>query len=348
MKINIIISCLFLFILKNGMSQTDSSKVASSFVLNGHVDAYWRTAFNSSKASINNFTSFTNSNQQLQLGMVTGKLDYTKGQFFATLDLGFGKRAEAFSYNDKGLLSTIKQAYIAFNLSDRLKLSTGKWATHIGYELLDAPLNRNYSMSYGFSYGPFFHTGLKADFAINSSSGIMIGLGNPTDNLNAIGPYKVLIGQYSKKLWEDKTVLYVNYQGGKTSENGRYNQWDFVVTNAVSDQITINYDGTIFMTKLAGKKSNWKSNALYVNYDPSEKIGLTFRSECFFDKHAISAGAFATEIFANTLSLNYKIKKITLLPELRIESAKDPIYVNKEGNPTNKSASYVLAAIYKF
>jgi hypothetical protein len=116
----------------------------------------------------------------------------------------------------------------------------------------------------------------------------------------------------------------------------------------LSDQVAINYDGTVFMTKLAGKKSIWKSNAFYVNYDPSKKIGLTYRSEFFYDKNAISAGAFATNIFANTLSLNYKINKLTILPEFRIESAKDPIYVNKEGTPASKSASFILAAIYKF
>ena len=39
----------------------------------------------------------------------------------------------------------------------------GKWFTHVGYELSDAYLNRNYSMDYMFSYGPFFHTGIKMD-----------------------------------------------------------------------------------------------------------------------------------------------------------------------------------------
>ena len=38
--------------------------------------------------------------------------------------------------------------------------------------------------------------------------------------------------------------------------------------------------------------------------DPSSKIGLTYRSEFFYDKNAITAGAFATNIFANTLSVN--------------------------------------------
>jgi hypothetical protein len=344
---NMLLPSLFLFIINTGFSQTDSTS-PNSFTISGYVDAYFRNALNTKQEVNNNFTSFTNSNQQLQLGMASAKIDYIKGKFFATVDLGFGKRAEEFSYNDKGIMANIKQAYIAYNVSDRLKISAGKWATHVGYELLDAPLNRNYSMSYGFSYGPFFHTGIKADFAINSKSGLMLGIANPTDNINAIGKYKVLIGQYSNKFFNDKTVMYINYQGGKTGEESSFNQWDLVLTNALSSQVAINYDGTVYMTKVAGKKSIWKSNAFYVNYDPSSKIGITYRTEFFYDKNAISAGAFATNIFANTLSLNYKINKLTIVPEFRMESAKDLIYVNKEGNPASKSASFILAAIYKF
>ena len=339
---------LFLCTIITASGQTDSTKKINPFTFSGSVDVYFRNAFNSIKENSNNFTSFTNSNQKTQLGMASAKVDYTKGKFFATVDLGYGKRAEEFSYNDKGVLTNIKQAYVAYSISDRLKMSAGKWATHIGYELLDAPLNRNYSMSYAFSYGPFFHTGLKADFSINSKSGVMLGIANPTDNINSISPYKVIIGQYSHHFFNDKTVMYINYQGGKTGDASSFNQWDLVVTNALTNQVNINYDGTLFINKDAGKKSIWKSNAFYVNYDPNSKIGLTYRSEFFYDKNAISAGAFATNIFANTLSLNYKINKFILVPELRLENAKDAIYLNKEGAPTSKSASFILAAIYKF
>lgn len=347
MKKSILLSTLFLSILNIGFSQSDST-LPNSITISGSVDGYFRSALNTKKEMNNNFTSFTNSNQQVQLGMASAKMDYIYGKFFATLDLGYGKRAEEFSYNDKGVLASIKQAYISYNASDRLKLSAGKWSTHVGYELLDAPLNRNYSMSYGFSYGPFFHTGFKADFAINSKSGLMLGIANPTDNINSNSPYKVLVGQYSNKFFKDKTMMYINYQGGKTGYESSFSQWDLVLTNALTEQLTINYDGTVFMAKNAGKKGLWKSNAFYVNYDPSKKLGFTYRSEFFYDKNAISSGAFATKIFANTFSLNYKMHQLTILPELRIENAKDPIYVNKEGNTASKTASFILAAIYKF
>ena len=66
----------------------------------------------------------------------------------------------------------------------RLSLQWVSWATHVGYELVDAYLNRNYSMSYMFSYGPFFHTGIKADFAIRQQIKPDAGRGEPNRSEN--------------------------------------------------------------------------------------------------------------------------------------------------------------------
>ena len=35
-------------------------------------------------------------------------------------------------------LSNVVQAYVFYNVTDKIKLTAGKWATHIGYELVDA------------------------------------------------------------------------------------------------------------------------------------------------------------------------------------------------------------------
>ena len=60
-------------------------------------------------------------------------------------------------------LAAIKQAYLSYSPSAKVKFTMGKWFTHVGYEVPDAYLNRNYSMDYMFTYGPFFHTGIKMD-----------------------------------------------------------------------------------------------------------------------------------------------------------------------------------------
>src|SRR6187401_3121804 len=161
-------------------------------VISGSVDVYYRFNGGNPKSDAtsatgledfspyNNYTSFTNSHNSFELGMASLKLEHTMGKVGVVADLGFGKRAEEFSYNDANTMLAIKQAYVTYSPKDNIKFSAGSWATHVGYELVDAYLNRNYSMSYMFTNGPFFHTGVKAELAVNTS-GFMIGVANPTD-----------------------------------------------------------------------------------------------------------------------------------------------------------------------
>ena len=69
MKKSILLSTLFLSILNIGFSQSDST-LPNSITISGYVDGYFRSALNTKKEMNNNFTSFTNSNQQVQLGMM--------------------------------------------------------------------------------------------------------------------------------------------------------------------------------------------------------------------------------------------------------------------------------------
>ena len=327
---------VFLFMSILSKAQTDSTKApTSSTSYTIYFDGYYKNDF--SKQSTNNKTSFTNSNQSLQLGMASIKLDHTKGNFTGTLDLGLGKRAQEFSYNDNGVAQAIKQAYISYAPMSGLKITAGKWATHIGYELLDAYSNRNYSMSYGFSYGPFFHTGIRADIALGGKSAMMIGFAQPTDFVSTDSPDKMLIAQFSTSSKNDQLKAFLNYQGGKDKS-----QFDLVLNGVVSSQVGINYDGTI--ANIGG--NNWTSNAVYVNYDPSAKIGFTLRSEYFNDtKNAVGVGS---SIFQNTLSANIHFSKLTLIPEIRFDNAKDKIFFNSNNNLNQYASNFLIAAVYKF
>ena len=317
-------------------AQTDSTKApTSSTSYTIYFDGYYKNDF--SKQSTNNKTSFTNSNQSLQLGMASIKLDHTKGNFTGTLDLGLGKRAQEFSYNDNGVAQAIKQAYISYAPMSGLKITAGKWATHIGYELLDAYSNRNYSMSYAFSYGPFFHTGIRADIALGGKSAMMIGFAQPTDFVSTDSPDKMLIAQFSTSSKNDQLKAFLNYQGGKDKS-----QFDLVLNGVVNSQVAINYDGTI--ANIGG--NNWTSNAVYVNYDPSAKIGFTLRSEYFDDsKNAVGVGS---SIFQNTFSANIHFSKLTLIPEIRFDNAKDKIFFNTNNNLNQYASNFLIAAVYKF
>jgi hypothetical protein len=338
-----------------GVYSQDSVKV-SSFKWSASVDGYYRFNFNEPKsASYNNYTSFTNSQNSFELGMASIKAEHTVGKVGFVADLGFGRRAEEFSYNDTRTLQVIKQAFVTYAPSSHVKFTMGKWATHVGYELVDAVGNRNYSMSYMFTNGPFFHTGLRTDFTFGKS-GFMIGLANPTDYTTTTSNTKTLIAQFSTGTNNDKLKAYLNYQGysgAKRSMPGAssLNQFDLVVIGTVSTEFSVGYNGTIQNVKDEDAKQTkkWWGSALYLNYDPTSVFGLTWRNEYFGDqKYGLKTGGGGSNIFASTLSGNIKLDNFRIIPEFRIDNASKSIFTRSDGTSSKGTASFLLAAVYSF
>ena len=330
------------------------AQLDSALTISGSVDGYYRYNFANAKdlMETNSLTSFTSSHNSFELGMASVKFAYSKGKVGAVADLGFGTRASEFSYNEIGMdaLSSIKQAYVWYAPSDKVKFSMGKWATHMGYELVDPQLNRNYSMSYMFSYGPFSHTALKVDFTLGSGFGIMAGVSNPTDYLSAPFAKKNIIAQVSKT--SDNFNAYLNYVGGEDLGDNMINQFGLTATAKISDKFGIGYDGTVkSVNPEVGSTESWWGSALYLNFDPSEKVGITARGEYFSDKKGVAG--FSTSLFDATLSLNLKpTSNIMIIPEFRVDAAKDPIFFKDSDTPVlptaKSSGTFILAAIVSF
>ena len=322
-------------------------------VISGSADVYYRYNFQNPKSSFNNFTSFTNSHNSFELGMASLKVEHTIGKVGMVADLGFGRRADDFSYNDVNSRVAIKQLYLSYAPSSKVKLTMGSWATHIGYELADAYLNRNYSMSYMFSFGPFFHTGVKGEFTLAEKTVLMVGVANPSDLKTASFLPKMTIGQLATASKDDKLKAYINYQGGKYNDTSRLYQGDVVLTYAIADKFSLGYNGTYQSRqgKAAAKWSGaaaWWGSALYLNVDPTSAFGLTLRGEYFSDKENVLG--FDGNVFETTLSANIKIDNLTIIPELRLDNASNTsgIFTKSSGISTKSTQSFILAAVYHF
>lgn len=128
-----------------------------------------------------------------------------------------------------------------------------------------------------FSYGPFSHTGLKADISLGGKSALMLGVANTSDLILTNMSRKYALGHFSTGTSDDKIKAYLNYQG---SYGGSYNlsQLDLVLTGAVSSIFSIGYNGTIRSVKPdGGDGDSWWGSALYCNVDPSSSFGITLR-----------------------------------------------------------------------
>jgi len=331
----------------------DSTK--SALKISGSVDAYYRYSPGAEGSSFkNNLTSFTGSANIFQLGMASIKGEYTTGKTGVVVDLGFGKRAEEFSYADEGTLQSIKQAYIYYAPSDKVKFTFGKFGTHIGYELLDAQLNKNYSMSYMFTNGPFSHTGLKADFTLGSGVGLMFGIANPIDVTSPAdgSAPKTILFQLSRVSSKYSVFLnYAGYFGAKLQmpTASSLSQIGLTASYTVNDKFGLGYDGTVQFVKdeTLSKSKTWWGSAIYANYTTSSTFGLALRAEYFSDKkYGVKIGS---NVFATTLSGNYKVGGFTLIPELRVDNSNYTIFSkNAAGDPTKTAFSAILAAVYSF
>jgi hypothetical protein len=350
-------------------SQDSTAPEKKGPTISGSADIYYRYGFNNYKESpYNSYTSFTTSHNSFELGMASVKIEHSIGKVGMVADFGFGRRAEDFSYTDgdpdagkNGFfsLAAIKQLYLTYAPSDKVKFTFGSWGTHIGYELVDAYLNRNYSMSYLFSWGPFFHTGIKADFTLGAQSGLMLGITNPTDLKTASGLPKMFIGQFSTGTADDKLNLYLNFQGGKYLETERLYQGDITASYAVNSKWGLGFNAS-YQTRSAkdgedwGDGVAWYGAALYVNADPTDWLGITLRGEYFNNDDGVLnfnsgiLGGTATSLIVPTLSFNFKVNNLTIIPEFRFDNANDEIFLKEDGSGTKSSGAFILAAHYRF
>jgi len=342
--------------------------------ITGSVDAYYRFNFSNPKIGYNNYTSFTNSQSSFELGMASIRADHSFGKVSATVDLGFGRRAEEFSYNDAAhpTLFAVKQAYVSYQASSKIKFTTGKWGAHIGYEVLDAYSNRNYSMDYMFSFGPFFHTGLKADVTLSGTTAFMIGIANPTDFSTTSTSTKVLIAQFSTGMKDGRLKVFLNYQGysGVSQDTmiasgytlyKSLNQIDLVVNSTISSKFGVgfNYTQQFVNSSILNKSTNWGGLAGYLNFDPSSTFGLALRGEYFFDKDGIkinpvdlnttSGQTPGLNVFDLTLSGIFKVgSNLTIIPELRLDDGSKDFFYKSDGTTTKATLSGLLAVVYHF
>jgi hypothetical protein len=328
----------------------DTPAPATTFA--GSADAYYKYDFSNID---NSYTSFTNSHNSFELGMASIEASHKMGKASVFVDLGFGKRAAQFTYNDAATTFMIKQLNFTYEFSDKFKVIAGSFGTHLGYELLDAVDNKNYSMSYAFTYGPFFNTGVKAQYTSGKYS-FMAGITNPTDfksTIEAGSTQKTFIGQIGYA--GDTGSAYFNITSGSSNPSSDENktQFDFVGSKKISDKFSLGFNGTYALTNNDNDSSldgEWFALVGYASYAVKETVSLAYRLEYFDAKNATpGVGILAgSSVIGNTLSLNYKVGNLTIIPEIRVDSASEDIFSNSDLTPKGLTAFALLATTYSF
>lgn len=338
-------------------NEEEETSEEKSFSISGFADGYYMYNFNETSFP----TSFTDMHNQFSLGMANIVLA-KEGKVGFVADLAFGPRAEAangqFFSGDTQLatLSAIKQLYVTYSPTDAITLTYGTFSTFVGYELIDAPGNVNYSTSYLFSNGPFYHTGLKADFAFGENFGAMVGIFNDTDNKFDIVPGKHFGAQLSASV--GNLGAYLNFIGGKEEELGANDQTGFEVdltaTYEVSDKLMIGLNIADKSSSIDGKNvGGFTGAAVYSTIGLTDNASLGLRAE-YFDIKSGDDSIDNNNVVSITASGNITLgESLTFIPEFRFDFSNNEAFFEKFEDGafsefSDGNGAFILAAVYSF
>ncbi len=317
------------------------------FDISGFVDVYY--AYSGTDSPLP--TSFTESINSFSLGMANVVLS-KEGKVGFVADIAVGPRAEVANGFGGTTLAAIKQLFVTYSPSDWLTLSVGNYGTHVGYEVIDAPANINYSTSYMFSNGPFYHTGIKADIALSETFGAMIGLFDDTDSKMDFVPGKHLGLQLSYA--GESAEVYLNYIGGQDQEGTNVDpkisghQVDLTATFQATEKLGFGVNATNKTNVIEeADNTSWFGAALYTNYAFSDAFTLGFRGEHIGDGDGLILGNMDGSVTSFTLSGNFYSGGLTFIPEFRIDIASDDAFVDGDGL-TSTIPVFLMAMIYSF
>lgn len=333
-----------------------------AFSLTGYVDAYYQANLSTSgaegEAPLVFGSSFTELPNTFGIGNVNLLAEKSLGKVSFVGQVGFGPRAVgANSDSNLGLgglnfASTVQQLFVTYSPSESVTFTLGNFGTFIGYEVIDAPANMNYSMSYLFSNGPFYHTGAKVDLAFGEGFGAMVGVFNDTDSkFDAING-KHIGGQLSYS--NDAVGVYVNAISGTEAadvlgeEDLTEFQVDLTATFQVSESFMLGVNSSSYSTSLDGMaQGGFFGTALYATAAVSETADISVRGELFSATAAEGDDTDQPSVLALTASGNFKVGDLRIIPEIRFDSGSNGFTFGEDASDES-AAAFILAAVYSF
>ena len=364
-----------MFFAAMAFAQDDTPSWLDGFTLSGSADAYYRLNLNANNKYMPETpgdddlsyyatpgSSFANQ-PGFAIGMANLVFGYETGDVGVVADLVFGPRGEDAVFLSGPSSNIVNQLYVYWNVSEKVTLTFGNWNTFLGYEVISPTANFNYSTSYMFSYGPFSHTGLKADFALDDNWSAMLAVMNPTDftENNPFGSYSVggQLGYSNDGGSAFLNLLYGDQDGNYEDEGlgegtGATFQVDLTTGWDLSDSFYLGLNTTYNTTDGGdgGEDFGFYGAALYAQLAVSDAFAIGVRPEYFsefgyFGAIGATDAAGDADVFAVTLSGNAKVGPLTFIPEFRIDSASEEAFLN-DFEPQKSLASFLLAAVYSF
>jgi hypothetical protein len=297
-------------------------------------------------------------NLDFQYGMsdedtVGVRLDTVLGGSYPRIDAAAGLFRDPYT----GFSNTdfdIRQAFVRFRPDESWAVDVGKFATHVGYEIMPGVDGKNPhgTPAYGYTFNPFTHTGLRVTYEASDEVTLMglavLGADNWQDTNRSLS-WGAQVNWHPN----DQLSLIFNLLDGPErayNDQDRRRYYDAVINYEVSDEVNLGlYAFTSTEQGLAPVSgSAWVNGvSLYVQSQLTESFWLNVRQEFYNDPFGIRLGVPA-RIRAFTITPEYRFTPDWAMRiDFRFDKADSAIFDN-QGTPVDYQNSIFVQQTLSF
>ncbi len=251
-----------------------------------------------------------------------------------------------------------------------LRFDLGKFATHMGYEVIGGydGYNDNFSRSFIFGYGiPFTHTGLRATYVVSPAITAMVSVTNGWDDVQRLN-HAYTVGTQLTMTPTKTTSVSLNFIHGPERREDSHDQrsvYELVATWKPVSKLTLGGDGLYGHEEngvAVGHDALWKGLAGYAKYSLSSKFSLAFRAEVFYDGGGTRTGTDQT-LQGFTLTPEYDLNpkfsrlsshfrkangKFVVRGELRLDVSDRNVFLEGSNPVSKRQFTSAVNLIYLF
>ncbi|WP_317898062.1 porin [Aurantibacillus circumpalustris] len=336
------------------------NQIEQNIKISGLIDTYYsydlNKPANSSLIGSNGAGRvFDRYHNRLSLSMAQTKFEYSAKSLKALVDLAYGLGGEIANYGNNGTSLIIKQVYLSYDPFKKATITVGNFATPIGYEVIEASNNFNYSVSNLFTNGPFYHTGIKMDLTLSEKIKLMGGIVSGWDKISDDNKAKTFMSQVSLTP-NDKSFLILNWIGGNEAPSSLtgdtikvFKQMlDLSYETGLTKKIRVALNAAYGLNNFDGKKNTWGGAALYLKYKINSMLTIGSRTEFFDDSQKVQY--LGCSYLGQTMTLAIEpLKNIAIKLEFKKDFASLPVYYKGRDNELSKNQTTLgIAIIGKF
>ena len=284
------------------LAQDDTLANKLNLSLYGYVETSYTQNFNNPTSGVNNNRSFDGDANSFRPNMAQLVLEKAASPGGALSDragfrlkLNFGEDAK-FTGGTGHDDFDFQEAYVQYMPVDNLTFQAGRMNTLIGYEVIESPLNPNFSRSFLFGIGePFTVTGFRASFDFSDSASLAVSAINSFTGLQADdNNSKSIEALLSLAPMDNLGVSIFGFWGPEGNTRGQATadrmQVGGIIDAQATDQLELVLEGYYGNQAVPGSpNARWNGVAGYAIYDFNDQWGLHVRAEVFED----AAGAFS-------------------------------------------------------